>query len=87
MKYYKVNYQPGKNNEHIYPPAVRGVVWNLTQYHYKEKVMIGGTEDAVKADEKTVFKLTKKAAIPLIEEYKKSYPKPKKGDMALLPGE
>ena len=86
MKYYKVKYKTGKNNEHIYPPAVKGVVWNLIQNHYREKVLIGSTEDAVQADEKTVFKLTKKAAIPLIEEFKQSYPKSKKGDSELFPG-
>jgi len=87
MKYYQVFYEIDPNNEHIYPPAVKGVVWKLTQNHYKEKVMIGGTENAEQADEKTVFKLTKKAAMPLIEKFKKSYPKPKRGGTALLPGE
>ena len=87
MKYYKVIYRTGKNNEHSYPPSIKGIVWNLTQNHYQERVMIGGTDDDVVADGKKVIKLTKKAALPLIEEFKKSYPEVKEDDLPFLPGE
>jgi len=74
MKYYKVNYKIGKTGDYAYPGSVANVIWNVTQYHGKNKVMIGGTDSDLKADGKQVAALTEKDALRLIEEYRKSYP-------------
>ncbi len=74
MKYYKIKYKTGKQGEYIYPQVVKNVVWTMTQYHVKNKVMIGGTESELSVDGKEAAALSEKAALKLIEEFKKSYP-------------
>ncbi len=74
MKYYKVVYQIGRNNEYIYPSGVKGAVWNEAQYHYTDKMMIGRTESPVQADGSEVVELTEPEALSLIKEFKESYP-------------
>ncbi len=86
MKYYQVKYNTGKKNEIIYPQAVRETVWKITQNHFRDKVMIGGTESEIMADGKGVKELKEAEASTLIEEFKKSFPEVKKEDLT-LPGE
>ena len=81
MKYYKVIYKLGTNNEYIYPSGIEGVVWNLTQYHFKEKVMIGRTDSEVEAEGVEVVELTGEEALSMIDEFKKSYPEIPEGEL------
>lgn len=74
MKYYRVEYRMGKRNEHALPDAVREVVWKVTQNHFADQVMIGGTDSKVTADGKGVVELAEKEALQLIEKFKKSFP-------------
>ena len=87
MKYYKVLFKTGKNNEYIYPAGVKGAVWNIMQNHFSEKMMVGGTESEVVADGKAVITLTKTKAETLMKEFRESYPAPKDDEMTALPGE
>lgn len=72
-----VCYSIGKNNEYVYPESVAGVVWKSTVYHYKERVMVGETDEKVTAEGKKVIALKPDQAKKVIKEYKASYPKPK----------
>ena len=85
MKYYKVIYKLGSNNEYIYPSSVEGVVWNLAQYRFKEHLMIGRTDGEIKADGIEVVELTEEEALSLVEEFKKSYPEIPDEELSLLP--
>jgi hypothetical protein len=85
MKYYKVIYKLGSNNEYIYPLSVKGVVWNLAQYHFEEHLMIGRTDSEVDADGVEVVELTEEEALSLVEEFKKSYPKILEEELLFLP--
>ena len=76
MTHYLVHYSLGKDNEYVYPQSVIGVVWKSTIYHYTERVMIGETDDKVKADRKKVIALKPKESKKLVEKYNASYPKP-----------
>jgi len=76
MKYYKIRYSLDKNNERVYPKKTKGVAWILTQDHFDEKTMIGGTDDKVEADGKNVVELAERDAKSLIEEYKATHPQP-----------
>jgi len=71
MKYYKVIYKIRKNNDFIYPSSIKRVVWNITQYHFRENVMIGGTESKVEAKGANVEEVTEVEALSLIDEFKK----------------
>ena len=85
MKYYKVIYKLGANNEHIYPSSINGIVWNLAQYHFTEYVMIGRTDSEVEADGVEVVELTEEEALSLIEEFEKSYPEIAEEELPFLP--
>ena len=85
MKYYKVIYKLGANNEHVYPSSIEGVVWNLAQYHFTEYVMIGRTDSEVEADGVEVAELTDEGALSLIDEFKKSYPEIAEEELPFLP--
>ncbi len=74
MKYYKVIYKVGRNNEREYPSGIKGAVWNIAQYHFKDNIMIGGTESRIDADGVEVVELTREEALSQIEEFKNSYP-------------
>ena len=80
MKYYKVIYKIGENTEYIYPPSIKEVIWTIVQYHYKDNVMIGGTDKSVEEDGVDVTELPKDEALSLIEDYKKSFPEIKEVD-------
>ena len=82
MRYYKITYEIGVNNERVYPRAVGGVVWRVTQDHHAENVMVGGTESQIEADGELVTELAEEEASALIEEFKKSYPEaPEENDL------
>jgi len=85
MKYYKVMYKLGANKEYIYPSSVTGVVWNLAQYHFTEKSMIGRTDSEVEADGVEVVELIEEEALSLIDEFKKSYPEISEEELTFLP--
>jgi hypothetical protein len=76
MNYYKTLYTLDEYNNRVYPGATKGVVWNLTQDHFSEKVMIGATESAIPADGTSIVELAETDARSLIEEYKATYPQP-----------
>lgn len=78
MKYFKITYTLDKKNERVYPKKTKGVVWTLTQDHFDEKWMVGGTEDKLEADGKSIVELAEKDAVSLIEEYKATHPKPER---------
>jgi len=84
MKYYKVIYALGSNNERIYPSRIKEAVWNTTQYHFSDNVMIGGTDSKIKADGMEVIELTEDEASSLIEEFKKNHPKISEKELLLL---
>jgi len=85
MRYYRVIYRLGENNERIYPSSIKEAVWNMTQYHFTDNVMIGGTEKKVEADGVEVVELTEEMGLSQIEEFKNSYPKIPEEDLPLLP--
>jgi len=85
MKYYKVMYKLGANNEHVYPSSIEGVVWNLAQYHFKDYVMIGRTDSEVEADGVEVIELTEQEALSMIDEFKKSYPEIAEEELPFMP--
>lgn len=85
MKYYRVVYRIGENNERIYPSSIKGAVWNIAQYHFTDNVMIGGTESKVEAEGEDVVELTEKKALSQIEEFKNSYPEVSEEELPFLP--
>ena len=85
MKYYKVIYKIGNNNVYVYPSGVKAAVWNIAEYHFTDHVMIGKTDGDVKADGVDVIELTKKEALSLIEQFKKSDPENEEEEEPLLP--
>jgi hypothetical protein len=76
MRYYKIFIKKGTDDQYIYPSSTRSAVWKIAQYHYSDMVMIGGTDTQVRADGKEVVELAEKEALSMIEQLKKSHPKP-----------
>lgn len=74
-----------KNKDIIYPSSIKRVVWNITQYHFSENVMIGGTESKVETKGADVVELTEVEALSLIDKFKNTYPKIPKEDLSFLP--
>ena len=62
MKHYKVTYKLGEHGEHIYPGAVKGVIWQNPHYHDDEHYMVGETDMDVVCDGKSVILLDQKDA-------------------------
>ena len=55
---------------------VTGVVWKSAVYHYRQPLMVGETDAALKADGKRVIALKPSQARQLCKECLASYPKP-----------
>ena len=75
MAYYLVHYLLGANKEYVYPKSMEGVVWKSAVYHFTEHVMVGETDEKVKADGKHINALTPTQAKELIKKCQASYPK------------
>ncbi len=75
MNFYKIEYRMNEKNEYIYPSGVKEVVWKKSVYDYKNKVMIGFTEQELKADGENIVSFSSKEAVDLIKEIESSYPK------------
>ena len=56
----------------------------MTQDHYTENVMIGGTESQVDANGESVTELTEEEASALIKELRQSYPETPEASIFLL---
>lgn len=74
MTHYLVHYSLGANKEYVYPKSIEGIVWKSTLYHYTDWVMVGETDDTVKADGKKVIALTPNETKKHIKRLQASFP-------------
>lgn len=74
MAYYQIIYTI-KNNQYIYPAAIKDAVWKNSIYHPSEHSMVGETDEKIKANGRNVISLKPAAAKRLIKEYQASYSK------------
>jgi hypothetical protein len=84
MAYYLVHYAMGERGEFLYPSSIAGIAWKSVVYHHKEPSMIGETDAAMTVDNKTIISLKPAMAKRLMEDYKSSFPEPKR-DLKPLP--
>ncbi len=76
MNYYRIAYSINDKNERVYPKAMKGVVFVMTQDHASEHFMVAGTEATIAEDGKSIVALATNAAESLIQELRESFPKP-----------
>lgn len=80
MAYYLVHYTVGTDNQLVYPKNAGGVVWKSAVYHFQDHVMVGETDQKVKADGKTVIALKAAQFQEQIKALQASFPKAKDPD-------
>lgn len=86
MNHYKITYSINTNNERVYPPKMKGVVFAITQDHPTEHFMVAGTEAKMVEDGKSIIALTPEAAEALIKELRDAFPKPGPALVPFPPG-
>lgn len=86
MNHYKITYSINANQERIYPPKMKGVVFVMTQDHPTEHFMVAGTEAKMVEDGKSIVALTPEAAEALIKELRDAFPKPGPALVPFPPG-
>ncbi len=74
MSHYQVRFKIDKKHAYVYPASVRGVVWKNTMYHFSEPIMVGETDEEVKADGKQVIALMPKEAAKRVKELQEGFP-------------
>lgn len=80
MAYYLIHYTVGTDNQLVYPRNVAGVVWKSTVYHFKGQVMVGETDQKIKADGKTVIALKAPEFQEQMKTLQASFPRAKDPD-------
>jgi len=75
MNYYRVAYSINDRNERVYPQAMQGVVFVMTQDHARGQFMVGGTQATIAEDGEAIVALSDEAAEALIQELRESFPK------------
>jgi hypothetical protein len=80
MAYYLIHYTVGADNQFVYPKSVAGVVWKSTVYHFKDHVLVGETDQRIKADGKTIIGLKAPEFQEQTKALQASFPKAKDPD-------
>lgn len=76
MNHYKITYTINARNERVYPAAMKGAVFTMTQDHPSEHLMVAATESDLAEDGTAVVSLAADEAQTLMQQFQDSMPKP-----------
>ena len=81
MNYYEIKFSINEKNKYIYPAVVAITRWKTTTYHHEDNVMIGETEEELRADGDKIIELKPEEARKKIDEFLSSHPPIKKAEL------